>query len=57
MDPSEDLPPLLVDLQVANDEGSLDPDLLPNEDENPVKVPLTIVTGSSADVEILIESV
>lgn len=57
MDPSEDLPPLLVDLQAANDERSLDPDLLPNEDENPVKVPLTIVTGSSADVEILIESV
>lgn len=53
MDPSEDLPPLLIDLQVAKDDGSLDPDPPFIEDESPVKVPLTIVTGSSTDIEIL----
>ena len=44
MDLSEDLPPLLVDLQAAKEDGSLDPD---PEEEQVSKVPLTIVTGWS----------
>ena len=53
MDPSEDLPPLLIDLNSGREDGSLDtnPDLsqpiseTKEEEESPEKVPLTIITG------------
>ena len=52
MDPSEDLPPLLIDLNSGREDGSLDtnPDLSQpisetKEEESPEKVPLTIITG------------
>ena len=56
MDSTEDLPPLLVDLQAAQDDRTLDPDLVPIEEQSPVKVPLTIVTGLSRELAILLKA-